>query len=126
MAEESSLQSEWNFDGAQLFYLFTLKTNAASLLDSWKLEESYWAIRAFNREIDAKLKDSERTKIIEHLNEIADLRNKYIQLRQVNHSDRAAYYIVLESLYIYLCRLLKAHGLYYREKADPTKAALMS
>ena len=48
-------QSKWNFDGAEMEAIFSLKANFIIQLGSWELENAFWTLRTIRMEIDAKL-----------------------------------------------------------------------
>ena len=53
---EEHNQTIWNFDGAELQFIFSIKNNFTTLLDKWDLENAYWSLRLLRREVDAALK----------------------------------------------------------------------
>jgi hypothetical protein len=41
MGEEESQQSVWNFDGAELFLIFQIKSSITDALDEWDITVAY-------------------------------------------------------------------------------------
>ena len=124
-----ALQSVWNFDGAELALVFEIKQEVIERLRAWDLEGAYWKLREFRAELDAKqykkikddaevpeLKDTKRL-----VNELEEQRQIYISTPTTNESI-SKFYVYLETFYMYLCRLMKRHGLFFREGDDPSKA----
>lgn len=142
--QESSQQSKWNFDGAELYIIFQYKTQFLEFLDVWDLENAYWKLRRMRGELDAKLKrehnklldsmEEEKEKKVkvtekqladEKLEELTVIREQYkIDNNKNNLELKNKFYIALEEFYLFLCFLMKKHGLYFREGEDSTFAVL--
>jgi len=136
---ENTSQAEWNADNAELGVVFTLKLDAANLLDKWDLESCYWKLRAFRREIDAiltrkkqKLQEEFEKEIKKETklekNETDDLLTALTKLRETfrednNDNNKLKLYTGLENFYMHLCFIMKKHGLYFRESNDAGFAA---
>lgn len=139
---DESIQSVWNFDGAELGLIFQIKAEAGAYLNGWALEQAYWSLRNLRREIDAKLKttqgkeeysvESEEGKkkkiklsekeIVDHmLGELVKERTTFLTSEQKDE-DFSRFYLALEEFYLLICRLMKEHGLYFREGDDPSDA----
>jgi len=141
---EEHNQTIWNFDGAELHFIFGIKNNFTTLLDKWDLENAYWSLRLLRREVDAALKRvNKRTNMIEEQveeekakegrgkkgketekEEIDRLmvktntaRDEYLASKQED-LDKSNFYNALESFYMRLCYLMKVHGMYFREGSD--------
>jgi hypothetical protein len=95
------------------------------------------------RELDAKLDDkirkhdneekfSEENKRKQNEKEIIDglvsdlesARTEYNRKSNPSQDDKGKYYLIEESFYMALCRVMKKHGLYFRESDDPSQAIL--
>lgn len=139
---EEAIQSVWNFDGAELSLIFQIKAQAGFLLNEWNLEGAYWSLRNLRREIDAKLKRekgkkkkfeiivgeekkqvefNEKERVDYLLVELVNERDTFLTSPQDNE-DLSRFYLVLEEFYLLLSRLMKEHGLYFREGDDPSDA----
>lgn len=139
MGDEAQ-QSIWNFDGAELNLIFQIKVEASLYLTNWNLESCYWRLRDLRREIDAKLNEdkkkveyeiedpdnkgkkkklkiSEKESVDYLLKELEGIRNEFLTSDQ-QQNDFSKYYLALEEFYLYLARLMKQHGLYFREGED--------
>ena len=150
MAEEFQDQQQqalWNFDGAELFLIFQIKSQIVVALEEWDLGEAYRKIRLLRGELDAKLIRSHK-KIIEEFEkkekkgkgkgkkktekEIVDDKMKgldndystFIGINDPTDEEKADFYKKLEALYMDLSYLMKKHGLYFREGEDPRFAVL--
>lgn len=146
--EEETIQSKWNFDGAELYEIFELKRTFISSIRNWDLETAFWTLRDLRREIDAKLKrktnvksfinDEEENKQIKkkdkeenkktekkHVDDLIkgldEDRMKFLSSNKTKE-DKTAFYIRLEEVYMELCFIMKQHGLYFREGEDSTFA----
>jgi len=121
----------WNFDGAQLQLIFEIKADFLSRLREWDLDNAYWRLRDLATELDAKLfrnfKELETNKEIKAtermLAELETERNDYSK-NPLDKQVASKFYLYLEAYYKYLNRLMKKHGLYFREGEDPRKAIL--
>lgn len=107
-------KSVWNFDQVELMQLFELKDAAITLFSTKNLEGLYWVLRAIWRELDAKMEDEEQITFSASMG-VLDMKRKYYLRSEINETD---FYLFLESFYMDLCRMMKKHGLYYREKEN--------
>lgn len=142
MAEDQ--QALWNVDGAQLFVIFQIKTEASIYLTNWNLEQAYWKLRDLRREVDAKLnrtkpedcnikiikdgkpkiekkKMTQKQKVDFLLDELTTERQVFMGSARENE-DYSRFYLVLEEFYMLLSELMKEHGLWLREGEDPSQA----
>jgi hypothetical protein len=142
--EETSIQSVWNFDGAEFYYIFEIKLKVAQCLDDWDLENAYWFLRQLRREVDAKLKrekskleeefdkeqgkekEKETEKIImdRKLKTLSDARETYLEDRKVDKEAKFKFYNLLETFYLDICYVMKKHGIYFRE-GDSAQFAIL-
>lgn len=133
--------SVWNFDAAEFYVIFQIKNKFVDDMLKWNLEGAYWTLRTLRMEIDAKLKRKEDNKMladmeqeriesgrkrketekedVDNLMHEIDLRRKeYNSNRNPSDEARGEYYLILEGFYMYLCFLMKKHGMYFREGDD--------
>jgi hypothetical protein len=148
MGEEETQQALWNFDGAELFLIFDIKSSVVDALKIWDIEEAYRKVRLLRMEIDAKLQRSNK-KIIEEFEEevekqkknprtkkltekqevdnmLIELDNEFTNYNEEKEDDemKEKIYKKIESFYMHLCYLMKKHGLYFREGEDMRLAVL--
>lgn len=143
--QDQQQQALWNFDGAELFLIFQIKSQVVAALEEWDLSEAYRKIRLLRGELDAKLIRSHK-KIIEEFekkskkgkgkkktekaivdDKIKNLDNDYstfVEIVDPSDTQKADFYKKLEALYMHLCYLMKRHGLYFREGEDSRFAVL--
>ena len=142
---ENTQQSKWNFDGAELEAVFSLKANFILQMGSWDLESAFWTLRTIRMEIDAKLsrgkkdmvvlltrkEEKEKEKCITEkesvdklMGELEDERNNYLVGNKQDPKARTRFFTTLENFYMHICHLMKKHGLYFREGEDNTLAVL--
>lgn len=120
--DDFAVQTVWNFDEAQSRAIFAIKELCIELFDLQALEELYWSLRALRREIRAKMSEKEKTDIENKVLELFQIREAWIKDKNTSNSNNL--YIKLEEFYMYLCDLMKQHGLYFKEAEDFRKAAL--
>lgn len=141
MGEEEQ-KAIWNVDGAQLYVIFQIKTEASIYLTNWDLEKAYWRLRDLRREIDAKLTRTKKQKYqiknnegdLEEqdltqkemvdmlLDELTNERISFSNIEDKTPKDFSRFYLILEEFYMVLSELMKEHGLYLREGDDPGQA----
>lgn len=148
MPDDEGQQALWNVDGAQLYVIFTIKTEASIALSTWDLETAYWKLRNLRREVDAKLrrdkkedykfqrvkringkdmieedtkKMSEKEAVDYLLDMLGEERVAFLQSPQ-SDAELSRFYLALEEFYIFLSRLMKQHGLWLREGEDAMDA----
>ena len=128
MVKEEAQASVWNFDGAELYLIFELKATVHEHLTNWNLEDCYWALRKLRMELDAKLRDGEGKNTEKKTVDIYidDLENErtIFNSKEITNETAGKFYLVLETFYMYLCKLMKTHKLYFREGDDPSLAIL--
>ena len=138
--EDNTQKSIWNFDGAQLYNLFQIKTKFLEYLLEWDLENCYWMLRFMRMELDSKLSRGSRIKLerdeskpeaktekiyVDELqNDVDSVRNEYLNYKSPTQIQTTEFFLKLESYYMELCYLMKKHGLYFREGDDNTFAVL--
>lgn len=144
---EDSLGSEWNFDGAEFYAIFEIKTKFIENMLAWNLEGAYWAARTLRMEIDAKLKRTESNKLLADMEEekaarkgervvtekesvdsmmkeVDQIRTEYNMIMNPDDNQKSYYYQILEKFYMELCYLMKKHRMYFREGEDSRLAIL--
>ena len=143
MDDNNTQQSIWNFDGAELFLIFQIKSSIVEALESWDLDKAYWKCRLLRQELDAKLKrgnkkiidefnksigkkkeKSEKSKVDEKMRLLDSAYSKYCKINDPYEKEKSEFYQKVEAFYMDLCYIMKQHGLYYREGEDSTLAVL--
>lgn len=132
---ENTSQAQWNADGAELSVVFDIKLTTAKYLDEWKLEDAYWKLRSFRRELDAILtrkkkkiqeefdkehgNDSnlEKNEVDDKMKELTEERETWMKDKE-DEQEKLKFYNVSEEFYMLLCHVMKKHGLYFRESSD--------
>jgi len=123
MAVDTVLKSIWNMDEAVLKAIYFLKLKFVNHLKDWELDSAYWTLRNIRMEVDSKLKSEEQEMVADDLEKLEKERNEYLK-NPKDSKQRGEFYLQLESYYILLNRLMKRHGLYFREGDDPRYAVL--
>ena len=86
---------------------------------NWDIENIYIYLRAIFRMISGKLREEEFKGVQDLFKDVEELRRK-----SDDNSKNVELYNQLDNIYIYLNRLMKHHGLFFREGRDPSKAVL--
>lgn len=145
--EEESQQSIWNFDGAELYMIFQIKSAVVQALEKWDIPDAYKKVRLMRMEIDSKLSRGNK-KILEEFQESMEDKSKsgkkatekeeidgllkeldgaysiYAKDNYHDEDEKSAIYQSIESFYMHLCYIMKKHGLYFREGEDMRLAVL--
>lgn len=140
---DDTQKSVWNFDGAELYLIFELKSKIVLSFEEWDLDDSYWKLRLLRMELDAKLKrdnkkiieqfetkkggkkgKTEKAIVDEMIKTVDDRHSKYQKLNDPTDEEKSNFFQQLESFYMHLCYLMKKHGLYFREGEDMSLAVL--
>jgi len=117
---EPTLKTLWNMDDAVLKAICRLKLLFTFYMQMWKLDDAYWILRIMRAEMESKLKEEEQDTIEAEMEKLEQTRKNYL----IQKIKRGEFFLVLENYYILLNRLMKKHGLYFREKDDPRFAVL--
>lgn len=140
---EHAQQSVWNFDGAELFLIFEIKAKIVIALEEWNFTEAYKKIRLLRMELDAKLARSpkkiiqefeksigkgksktEKVQVDEMIKQLDNSYSTFIALTDPDDEAKSKFYKELEKVYMFLCYIMKKHGLYFREGEDSRLAVL--
>ena len=105
-------------DDAVLKTISLLKTSFLIYLKEWELDRAYWILREIRAETESKFKEAEQKELEEDIKKLEDIRKKYLE----NKEKRGEFFIELEKFSIKLNRLMKKHGLYFREGINIRKA----
>ena len=150
MGEEESQQSIWNFDGAELYLIFQIKSAIFDAIEKWDIDTAYRKVRLLRMELDSKLV-RERKKIIEELQsdteqqsktkkkekkltekkevddlikELDQIYSDYLKIGVPTNEEKSFMIQIIEFVYMELCHIMKKHGLYFREGEDFRLAVL--
>lgn len=112
--DNETLKAEWNMDDSVLKSVLLLKYQFIEAMKSWELERAYWVARQIRMEVEAKFKVKEQEQLEEDILELEKLRTSYMKDKKL----KGKFYRGLENFNIILNRLMKKHGLYFREHDD--------
>lgn len=114
----------WNMDEARLKSLNIYMILVEDAFVCWDLNNLYVYLKSIRRVVSGKITR----------NQLKDLDNKFEDLEKIKRrmdddnidddDDSVKFYNKADGIYVDLNRLMKAHGLFFREGRDPTKAAL--
>ena len=113
-SDSETLKAEWNMDDSVLKSVLMLKYQFIEAMKSWNLDGAYWIIRQIRMEVEAKFKLKEQEQVEEDILELEQLRNAWFKDKKL----KGKFYRGLENFMIILNRLMKKHGLYFREHDD--------
>ena len=111
---DDTLKAEWNMDDSILKSVLMLKYQFIEAMKRWNLDGAYWIIRQIRMEVEAKFKEKEQIQLDEDILELEGLRNQFFKDKKL----KGKFYRGLENFMIILNRLMKKHGLYFREHDD--------
>jgi hypothetical protein len=113
--ESTDEKAVWNIDDEILKIIKDLKICFLKSMRDWKLEDAYWYLDLMCMECDAKLKDTEQKEIEDELKSL----EKQRKLCKSNSQESAGeLYKGMRELYKKLNRLMKSHGVWFREMED--------
>lgn len=114
----SNIGTVWNMDDAESQLIFGLKKRFLECMQSWDLENAFWAYKHMLMESKALFKA--QPTIIDDVNkdlkDLCELRNKITADNQISKEERGQYYQFLEEKYIKLCDYIVENQLYFRKK----------
>ena len=112
---DNTLKAEWNMDDAMLKHILLLKHNFVQSIHTWDLNSAYFTLREVWMEVEAKFKPKERGRLRKMIKELEIVRNEYF--KDQRHL-KGKFFSSLQNGMIKLNRLMKKHGLYFREHDD--------
>jgi len=114
-SDKESEKAVWNIDDEILKIIKDLKVVFLRNLKEWRLEDAYWILDLICMECDAKLKPKEQMEIEE---ELIKLENNRKDFTTNGKNKTGEFYINLRNLYKKINRLMKDHGVWFREMED--------
>jgi len=108
-------KAEWNMDDEILKIIKQLKSFFIIYMNEWELKNAYFILRQLRMEIDAKLKPEEQKEAEKKMGKLERKRKEYLKNQKEKKGD---FYGSCEEYYIFLNRLMKEHGLFFREKME--------
>lgn len=113
--EKEGEKAVWNIDDEILKIIKDLKIIFLIHMKDWKLEDAYWKLDILCMECDARLNKKEKEEVE------ADLKTLEVnrQIYSKNGKERAGeFYVNLRDLYKKINRMMKEHGVWFREFED--------
>lgn len=113
--EKESDKAVWNIDDEILKIIKDLKVIFLMHMKDWRLEDAYWKLDLMCMECDAKLKKDERKEIESDLKILETNRQTFSK----DGKEKAGeFYVNMRNLYKKLNRMMKEHGVWFREFED--------
>lgn len=119
--ESGTQQSLWNMDDERLKVINIKMMSASEALDSWDTELIYFSLYALLREASGKFAVKETEKLQKEMHKLNDLRLPSLKKRSPSKSE---FWELGNDIYIEMNKLLKQHGLFFREGKDPRKTVI--
>lgn len=120
---ESVQTSIWNMDESRLKVIAAMMEECSYYFATWDIENLFFSLYGLRREASGKLTIKEVESLSKDLDELNDL--KVLCLQNRKSRDRlSAFWMKADEIYISMNRLMKEHGLYFREGKDPRKAVI--
>jgi len=110
-----TLKAEWNMDDAILKHILLLKHNFVEALHTWDLNSAYFTLREIWMEVEAKFRIKEQVRLELMIKNLEVVRNEYFKDQR---KKKGNFYHSLQGAMIKINRLMKKHGLYFREHDD--------
>ncbi len=123
MESTFNVKTIWNMDEARLKSLNTYMVLCEDAFVCWDLNNLYTYLKAIRRIASGKFRKTELETLDKKFEKLEGIKRKMDDDRE-DESDSVKFYNKADEIYLELNRLMKAHGLFFREGRDPTKAAL--
>ena len=118
-----NVKTIWNMDEQRLKSLNTYMVLCEDSFSCWDLNSLYTYLKAVRRIASAKFRKTELDDLDKKFEELEEIKRKMDDDRE-DETDSVKFYNKADDIYLQLNRLMKTHGLFFREGRDPTKAAL--
>ncbi len=124
MEPNFNVKTIWNMDEARLKSLDGYLILCDDCFSVWDLGGIYSNLQSIYRIASAKFTNTQGEEIEKLFEELEKIKRLMDDDDNDDESNPVKFYKKCNQMYIKLGRLMKAHGLYFREGKDPTKAAL--
>ncbi len=123
MESTFNVKTIWNMDEARLKSLNTYMVLCEDAFVCWDLNNLYTYLKAVRRIASGKFSTKQLKELDSKFSDLEEIKRKMDDDNE-DESDSIKFYNQADKIYLELNRLMKAHGLFFREGRDPTKAAL--
>ncbi len=123
MESTFNVKTIWNMDEARLKSLNTYMVLCEDAFVCWSLNEIYTYLKAIRRIASGKFSPKQLKELDTKFSELEKIKRKMDEDNN-DETDSVKFYNQADDIYLELNKLMKAHGLFFREGRDPTKAAL--
>ena len=124
MESTFNVKTIWNMDEARLKSLNTYMVLCEDAFVCWDLNNLYVYLKSIRRVISGKITKKQLEGLDIKFRGLEKLKRAMDDDDNDDESNPVKFYNKADEIYIDLNRLMKAHGLFFREGRDPTKAAL--
>jgi len=124
MESTFNVKTIWNMDEARLKSLNTYMVLCEDAFVCWDLNNLYIYLKSIRRVISGKITETQLKGLDEKFEDLEKIKRKMDDDNNNDESIPIKFYGKADEIYIDLNRLMKRHGLFFREGRDPTKAAL--
>lgn len=119
-----NVKTIWNMDEARLKSLNTYMVLCEDAFVCWDLNNLYVYLKSIRRVVSGKITKKELANLDIKFGELEELKRKMDSDGNDDESNPIKFYHKADDIYIDLNRMMKGHGLFFREGRDPTRAAL--
>ncbi len=124
MVGDFTAKTVWNMDEARMRQIDRYLIAAEECFLSWDLESLYSYLNQVRRIAAGKFKETEYDDLGKIMGEIEYFR-RALDIDSPHYDNyKIQIFNLCDKYYVELNRLLKKHGVYFREGDDPTRAAL--
>ncbi len=124
MESSFNVKTIWNMDEARLKSLNTYMVLCEDSFACWDLNNLYIYLKSIRRVISGKITRKQLEELDKKFESLEKIKRKMDDDGNDDESDSVRFYNKSDDIYVDLNRLMKAHGLFFREGRDPTRAAL--
>lgn len=124
MESTFSAKTIWNMDEQRLKSLNTYMVLCEDAFVCWDLNNLYVYLKSIRRVISGKITRNQLKDLDKKFEKLEELKRKMDDDDNGDDNEPIKFYDKADEIYVDQNRLMKAHGLFFREGRDPTKAAL--
>ncbi len=124
MESTFSAKTIWNMDEQRLKSLNNYMILCEDSFACWDLNNLYIYLKSIRRVISGKITRNQLKELDKKFEKLEELKRKMDNDNNDDEYISIKFYDKADEIYVDQNRLMKAHGLFFREGRDPTKAAL--
>ncbi len=122
MESTFNVKTIWNMDEARLKSLNTYMVLCEDAFTCWALNDIYTYLKSIRRIASGKFSPKQLEVLDKKFNSLEEIKRKMDDDDNDDETDSVKFYNKADDIYLEINRLMKAHGLFFRERRDTTKA----